>query len=334
MGTTPPTWVAVLAVVAMGCSDETTTAGDAAVSSDVTAVDAPLECDLSFADCDGNRANGCEVDLTTNDGAHCGACGRRCATGEACVSGTCSLPAPRQWRPQSVSITTTRRPTFAWHLPDGVDGARLEVCADRECARVEHIANVTGSSYRPPESVVFTAGVHYWRVWGRVGDRVGAAHGPTWEFVAPAEEGADDTSRWGFADVDGDGREDAFMSDGLRLTTGGTWNPDRLHEYVSLDGEYINSCGYSFGGDLDGDGYGDLIGVAWENYPGPGYYTIYTVGRFRGGPSGPVSRRWTRLGTDSVYRPMGVYRRLRVTPLGDTDGDGFADYSAESVSDF
>lgn len=232
-----------------------------------------------------------------------------------------------------MSTTTSRRPTFAWHLPSGVDGARLDVCADRACARVEHTVDVTGESYRPPESVSFTAGVHFWRVWGRVGARVGAAHGPTWEFVAPETEGADDTSRWGFADVDGDGREDSFVSGEVHLTTGAVWRPDRLSEYIPLDGQYADTCLGAFAGDLDGDGYGDLLCDAQLYYQGAGYSFTYTVGRFRGGPSGPVSHRWTRLGTIEVYRPRGSYNSLRVTPLGDTDGDGYADFTAEQVSD-
>ncbi len=37
-------------------------------------------CQTGYADCDGNRANGCEVDLQT-DPNHCGACGTKCSTG-------------------------------------------------------------------------------------------------------------------------------------------------------------------------------------------------------------------------------------------------------------
>lgn len=51
------------------------------------------ECMPGFADCDGNAANGCEVDLNTS-AANCGTCGTQCIAG-ACVAGACS-----QWARQ------------------------------------------------------------------------------------------------------------------------------------------------------------------------------------------------------------------------------------------
>ena len=44
-------------------------------------------CNPGFGDCDGNAANGCEVDLSTSV-AHCGRCGGTCATG-VCTGGAC-----------------------------------------------------------------------------------------------------------------------------------------------------------------------------------------------------------------------------------------------------
>jgi hypothetical protein len=48
-------------------------------------------CNLGFADCDGDAANGCEASLTSN--ASCGACGVACALPNAlssCATGTCT----------------------------------------------------------------------------------------------------------------------------------------------------------------------------------------------------------------------------------------------------
>jgi len=54
-------------------------------------------CAMGYADCDGNPANGCEVNLT-EDANHCGACGTSCqAQGNAagvCVAGTCGNACP------------------------------------------------------------------------------------------------------------------------------------------------------------------------------------------------------------------------------------------------
>jgi hypothetical protein len=47
-------------------------------------------CRSSFANCDGNPANGCEVDLRSNV-AHCGVCGTNCARPNAAVACTSSV---------------------------------------------------------------------------------------------------------------------------------------------------------------------------------------------------------------------------------------------------
>jgi hypothetical protein len=45
-------------------------------------------CAPGFADCDGMSGNGCETGTSMND-ANCGACGRVCAAGTACMAGAC-----------------------------------------------------------------------------------------------------------------------------------------------------------------------------------------------------------------------------------------------------
>ncbi|XXF79298.1 hypothetical protein P2318_05970 [Myxococcaceae bacterium GXIMD 01537] len=57
-------------------------------------VPVPVGCDVGFADCDGNAANGCEADLLASE-ANCGACGTVCAGAPSahavCGAGTCGL---------------------------------------------------------------------------------------------------------------------------------------------------------------------------------------------------------------------------------------------------
>jgi len=45
-------------------------------------------CLPGFGDCDGNPANGCEVELAT-DAAHCGACRAACSSDRTCVGSSC-----------------------------------------------------------------------------------------------------------------------------------------------------------------------------------------------------------------------------------------------------
>ncbi len=47
-----------------------------------------LRCDDGFSDCDGDVANGCEIDVTDDDD-NCGSCGNICAASELCTLGTC-----------------------------------------------------------------------------------------------------------------------------------------------------------------------------------------------------------------------------------------------------
>lgn len=51
-----------------------------------------FECTVGWGDCNGNPADGCEVDLTVHAG-NCGACGNACdlAAGQPCIEGRCLM---------------------------------------------------------------------------------------------------------------------------------------------------------------------------------------------------------------------------------------------------
>jgi hypothetical protein len=53
---------------------------------------APITCDVSFADCDNDPSNSCEINIMT-DTSNCGGCGLACSFGEQCIMGTCTIPA-------------------------------------------------------------------------------------------------------------------------------------------------------------------------------------------------------------------------------------------------
>jgi hypothetical protein len=54
---------------------------------------AVMACAEGFRDCDGDPANGCEVN-TRADNGNCGACGTVCAAGQVCAMGACTLSCP------------------------------------------------------------------------------------------------------------------------------------------------------------------------------------------------------------------------------------------------
>jgi hypothetical protein len=51
-------------------------------------------CDAGYTNCNGSLSDGCEANLQ-NDAANCGACGRSCSVGQACVAGNCQCAAGR-----------------------------------------------------------------------------------------------------------------------------------------------------------------------------------------------------------------------------------------------
>ncbi len=102
-------------------------------------------CDDGFADCNGDPADGCEVDLLT-DRSHCGTCATACTfahaaatcEGGACVMGACEAPfADCDGRADDGCEVDTARDAAncgACALQCSLDGARSTVCATGACA--------------------------------------------------------------------------------------------------------------------------------------------------------------------------------------------------------
>ena len=85
-----------------------------------------LACNVGFADCDGNTANGCERNVQT-DPANCGGCSFACANGATCTGSICQL-VPPQTTPvgdlacvavdaNNVYWTTARMNGEVWSVP-------------------------------------------------------------------------------------------------------------------------------------------------------------------------------------------------------------------------
>lgn len=65
-----------------------------AVAATCTAGRCGFVCAMGYGDCDGNAANGCEVNLRS-DAAHCGACAAACVDGRNCERSACVCPSGR-----------------------------------------------------------------------------------------------------------------------------------------------------------------------------------------------------------------------------------------------
>lgn len=248
-------------------------------------------------------------------GGLCGAggvCG--CAEGAHLFGGTCTTP-PRPLAPLSLSDVTQRRPTLRWVLPAAFNGAEVQLCRDRACSLVIATLTATGSSVRPSTDLVARS-VVFWRLRGRTNTTTDSVYGPTWLFHVPAVSASTsvDTSSRPHLDLNGDGIDDMVVpiryESGyypiVKLVMGAATLP------VTFSGEITRARDARSAGDVNGDGYGDLI---VGDSAGGGVARVYL-----GGPTGVGNvAQWTVTGGGDDR--LGV----SIATAGDVDGDGYAD---------
>jgi hypothetical protein len=272
--------------------------------------------------------------------AHCGACGRACVGAQSCTDGVCTCPsaqhlfagacipdrAPRPVAPLSLGDVTQRRPTLRWTLPQGFDGAVVELCRDRACEAVIETRTVTGTSAQPTLDLPART-VVFWRLRARAGTTTDTVYSPTWLFHVPARSasGAVDTSFNAHLDVNADGFDDvavgaaniasAFVYLGDSGATPLSGAPVGLSGPAgSAFGDLVTSAG-----DVNGDGYGDLLVGAALDSPG-GRYQAGSASVFLGSAAGITTTAAVVLaGVDSGDR-FGVGMSA-----GDLNGDGYSD---------
>jgi hypothetical protein len=244
---------------------------------------------------------------------------------------TVAPSAPRLLSPRSSSTVPTRRPTFRWLLLNGIDGARVDICSDRACGTVVHTFTVTSSTSSPAADL--PTGTLFWRAFGTKSGSVGTVASPVWQFTIGANTTYNTpSSRTVPLDVNGDGYAD-LVAGAYKATVGGATNAGRVHLYagsssglptspttsLSAPDGTENRFGHSVSsaGDVNGDGYGDLIvgGYAYATNTGRAYV-------FHGSASGiPTTPSTTLTGPDGAEGYFGA----PVAAAGDVNGDGYGD---------
>lgn len=238
---------------------------------------------------------------------------------------------PIQLSSLSTARATTRRPTLTWW---SCAAARVEVCADSSCTTVLSTADVTGTrSWTPSSDLTGNGNVYYWRVKNLIGTTLGASS-KVWEVQVPAESAAFSTSGGSVLDYNLDGRADLAVGAYDALTGRGVESgvvyiyaaggrrgasPIQTLQQASPQDGSLFGAAVSNAGDVNGDGFGDLL-VGANNADNPSNVATGAAYVFFGTATGfdPIP--------SELYGSVDSAFGYTVSGAGDVNGDGAGDF--------
>ena len=268
-----------------------------------------------------------------NGMATCGLamCGLACDTGYTLSGNACVvLTTPRPVAPMSTSTVTSGHPTLRWELAPGMDRATVQLCADRACSTL--IASFAAVGSQASVATSLAEGVVFWRLQGLLGSAAVGGWSATLEFIVGGHF-PPVSAAWGtMLDTDGDGYADVAIKEanalavdvyrggptGLSTTPAVRLTPSNPEGAgVAPGGGFANVVGSA--GDVNGDGYGDLM--VTDDIAVEGVAPVGAVYVYLGGPSGVHDHpdvtlfglvSWGFLATSAAA-------------AGDINGDGYGD---------
>lgn len=258
---------------------------------------------------------------------------RRCPTGTTCGASGCEpevreglpeyrstpaevLSAPRLLGPSSLGVLSSARATLRWAAPARGGASRVELCADRACARPLRAPIETPGHCVRTTRADLTSGTVFWRVTSIA---TGLTSAPWAMFVGARDAIVASVARTRL-DLDGDGAAELVLAS----TAGGAlrvFRGPRDAMTARALGADSDDGRVASAGDLDGDGFADLV-VASPERDAPSDVRVDVV---MGAPEGATSRRFSLAAPFEGAFLESPSERLSVRGAGDVDGDGFAD---------
>ncbi len=249
-----------------------------------------LQCEPSFADCDLQRANGCEVSLA-DDPLNCRSCGTACAVPAharaTCTAGVCDfvctggyvrrgalcvVPPVGLRRPLSASLVVGAQPLFRWAPIEPAEAYRIEICTARDCAgaNVLESAVVRGANVYQMRDQRLNTRIHFWRVHALIGGQIESTSA-TWELRSINPLSGDLVAKQRYTtllDLNGDGREeilsDCLVNNGMPDLGVGVFGFVPGNNAGARLAVFDRASTATRLGDVNGDGYSDWLARAYD----------------------------------------------------------------------